>query len=56
MTPQNREKLVLEPFDALFNQRDRAAAERFWSPRYLQDSAHVASDREGLVDLVESLP
>jgi len=48
--------LVLEAFDALFNRRDYEAAERFWSPRYVQHSAHIAPGREGLFDLVESLP
>jgi predicted SnoaL-like aldol condensation-catalyzing enzyme len=28
--------LVLEAFDTLFNKRDYAAAERFWSPDYIQ--------------------
>jgi predicted SnoaL-like aldol condensation-catalyzing enzyme len=28
--------LVLEAFDTLFNQRDYKAAERFWSPNYIQ--------------------
>ena len=32
-TMQERNKaLVLEAFDTLFNKRDYAAAERFWSP------------------------
>ena len=34
--------LVREAFDALFNRRDYAAAERFWSPSYIQHSAHIA--------------
>jgi predicted SnoaL-like aldol condensation-catalyzing enzyme len=33
--------LVLEAFDTLFNKRDYAAAERFWSPNYIQHSAHI---------------
>ncbi len=33
--------LVLEAFDTLFNKRDYAAAERFWSPDYIQHSAHI---------------
>jgi predicted SnoaL-like aldol condensation-catalyzing enzyme len=33
---------VLEAFDALFNQRDYAQAERYWSPNYIQHSAHIA--------------
>ncbi len=48
--------LVLEAFDTLFNRRDYAAAERFWSPDYLQHSAHIAPGREGLFALVKSLP
>jgi predicted SnoaL-like aldol condensation-catalyzing enzyme len=56
-TTQERNKaLVLEAFDALFNRRDYAAAERFWSPGYIQHSAHIAPEREGLFDLVRSLP
>jgi predicted SnoaL-like aldol condensation-catalyzing enzyme len=31
--------LVLEAFDTLFNKRDYKAAERFWSPNYIQHSA-----------------
>jgi predicted SnoaL-like aldol condensation-catalyzing enzyme len=48
--------IVLEAFDALFNKRDYAAAERFWSPQYIQHSAHIAPGRDGLFDLVKSLP
>jgi|SRR5579863_7337908 predicted SnoaL-like aldol condensation-catalyzing enzyme len=48
--------LVLEAFDILFNRRDYAAAERFWSPHYIQHSAHIAPGREGLFDLIKSLP
>ena len=56
-TTQERNKaLVLEAFDALFNRRDYAAAERFWSPGYIQHSAHIPPGREGLFDLVRSLP
>jgi predicted SnoaL-like aldol condensation-catalyzing enzyme len=33
--------LVLKAFDALFNKRDYAQAERYWSPRYIQHSAHI---------------
>jgi hypothetical protein len=56
-TKQERNKaLVLEAFDALFNRRDYAAAERFWSPGYIQHSAHIAPGREGLFTLVRGLP
>jgi predicted SnoaL-like aldol condensation-catalyzing enzyme len=46
--------LVLEAFDTLFNKRDFAAAERYWSPAYIQHSAHIAPGREGLFALVKS--
>jgi predicted SnoaL-like aldol condensation-catalyzing enzyme len=56
-TIQEKNKaLVLEAFDTLFNRRDYAAAERFWSPSYIQHSAHSAPGREGLFNLVRSLP
>ncbi|WP_354673123.1 nuclear transport factor 2 family protein [Capsulimonas corticalis] len=48
--------LVLEAFDTLFNKRDYAAAERFWSPSYIQHSAHIEPGREGLFHLIESIP
>jgi hypothetical protein len=31
--PEQNKSLVLEAFDTLFNKRDHAAAERFWSER-----------------------
>jgi predicted SnoaL-like aldol condensation-catalyzing enzyme len=49
-------QFVLNAFATLFNQRDYAAAERFWSPRYIQHSAHIAPGRDGLFDLVRALP
>src|ERR1700736_593163 len=48
--------LVVEALDTLFNKRDYAAAEKFWSPEYIQHSAHIAPGREGLFNLVKSLP
>ena len=56
-TIQEKNKaLVLEAFDTLFNRRDYPAAERFWSPSYIQHSAYIAPGREGLFNLVRSLP
>jgi predicted SnoaL-like aldol condensation-catalyzing enzyme len=56
-TKQDRNKaLVLEAFDTLFNKRDYIAAERNWSPRYIQHSAHIAPGREGLFELVKAAP
>src|SRR6266404_1610288 len=48
--------LVLEAFDTLFNKRDYAKAETFWSPRYIQHSAHIAAGRSGLFELVKAAP
>jgi predicted SnoaL-like aldol condensation-catalyzing enzyme len=48
--------LVLEAFDTLFNKRDYAAAQRFWSPDYLQHSAHIPPGREGLFNVVKRAP
>jgi predicted SnoaL-like aldol condensation-catalyzing enzyme len=55
-SPEENRKLVLKAFDALFNQRDYDAAERFWSESYIQHSAHIPPGRDGLFDLVRSLP
>jgi predicted SnoaL-like aldol condensation-catalyzing enzyme len=56
-TIQERNKaLVLEAFEALFNKRDYAAAERYWSPDYIQHSAHIEPGREGLFDLIKNAP
>jgi predicted SnoaL-like aldol condensation-catalyzing enzyme len=56
-TDESKNKaLVLEAFDTLFNKRDYAVAEKFWSPHYIQHSAHIAPGREGLLDLIKSLP
>jgi predicted SnoaL-like aldol condensation-catalyzing enzyme len=48
--------LVLEAFETLFNKRDYAAAERFWSPNYIQHSTHIAPGRDGLFNLIKSIP
>ena len=47
---------VLKATDTLFHKRDYAAAERFWSPTYIQHSAHIAPGREGLFELVKAAP
>jgi len=48
--------LVLKAFDTLFNKRDYKAAESFWSPKYIQHSAHIQPGREGLMNLIKSVP
>jgi predicted SnoaL-like aldol condensation-catalyzing enzyme len=55
-TPEQNKALVLEAFDTLFNRRDYAAAEQFWSERYIQHSAHIPPGREGLFNLVKNAP
>ncbi len=48
--------IVIEAFETLFNKRDYATAERFWSPDYIQHSAHVGPGRDGLFNLTRALP
>jgi predicted SnoaL-like aldol condensation-catalyzing enzyme len=56
-TIQEKNKaLVLEAFDTLFNKRDYAAAEKYWSPTYIQHSAHIEPGRDGLFNLIRSSP
>jgi predicted SnoaL-like aldol condensation-catalyzing enzyme len=55
-TTEKNKAIVLEAFDTLFNKRDYDAAERFWSPDYIQHSAHIEPGREGLFNLVKGLP
>jgi predicted SnoaL-like aldol condensation-catalyzing enzyme len=55
-TPTQNKALVLDAFDSLFNKRDYAAAERYWSAHYIQHSAHIAPGRDGLFNLIRSLP
>jgi predicted SnoaL-like aldol condensation-catalyzing enzyme len=47
---------VLRAFDTLFNKRDYLAAERFWSPNYIQHSAHIEPGRGGLFNLIKAAP
>src|SRR6266436_5631771 len=56
-TKQEKNKaLVLEAFDTLFNKRDYEAAERYWSPNYIQHSAHIEPGRDGLFNLIRNAP
>jgi predicted SnoaL-like aldol condensation-catalyzing enzyme len=55
-TSERNKRLVLDAFDTLFNKRDYGAAERFWSPSYIQHSAHIPPGRDGLFNLVKTLP
>jgi predicted SnoaL-like aldol condensation-catalyzing enzyme len=55
-TRQKNKRLVLDAFDTLFNKRDYAAAEKFWSPNYIQHSAHIPPGRDGLFNLIKASP
>ena len=55
-TPEQNKNLVLDAFDTLFNKRNYAVAEKFWSPKYIQHSAHIEPGRDGLFNLVKNLP
>ena len=53
---EKNKALVLKAFDTLFNKRDYQAAERYWSRNYIQHSAHIEPGRDGLFNLIKSLP
>src|SRR5882757_6519089 len=53
---ERNKALVIEAFDTLFNKRDYATAEQFWSPRYIQHSAHIEPGHEGLFALIKAAP
>jgi predicted SnoaL-like aldol condensation-catalyzing enzyme len=55
-TQEKNKALVLEAFDTLFNKRDYAAAEKYWSPNYIQHSAHIEPGRDGLFNLIRNAP
>lgn len=53
---EKNQALVLDAFDILFNKRDYAVAEKYWSPNYIQHSAHIEPGRDGLFNLIRSAP
>jgi predicted SnoaL-like aldol condensation-catalyzing enzyme len=53
---EKNKALVLEAFNTLFNERDYEAALRYWSPNYIQHSAHIEPRREGLFNLIKASP
>jgi predicted SnoaL-like aldol condensation-catalyzing enzyme len=53
---ESNKALVVQAFDTLFNKRDYARAETFWSASYVQHSAHIPPGRDGLFGLVRGLP
>lgn len=55
-TEEANKALVLRAFDTLFDMRDYKTAERYWSPDYIQHSAHIPPGRDGLFDLIKHAP
>ena len=55
-TEQRNKALVLTAFDTLFTKRDFAAAQRFWSPDYIQHSPYVEPGGDGLFEFVKAAP
>jgi predicted SnoaL-like aldol condensation-catalyzing enzyme len=55
-TPEQNKRLVPEAFDTLFNKRDYEAARRYWSPNYIQHSAHIEPGRDGLFNPIRNAP
>ena len=55
-TEERNKALVLQAFDTLFNKRDYKRAEQFWSPNYIQHSAHIPPGRDGMFNLIKSVP
>ena len=53
---EKNKSIVLEAFETLFNKRDYRSALNFWSPKYIQHSAHIPPGRDGLIELVKSVP
>jgi predicted SnoaL-like aldol condensation-catalyzing enzyme len=53
---EKNKSIVLQAFETLFNKRDYAKAINFWSPKYIQHSAHIPPGREGLFELVKNVP
>ena len=53
---EKNKAIVLKAFDTLFNKRNYMEAERFWSPNYIQHSAHIEPGRDGLFTLIKAAP
>jgi predicted SnoaL-like aldol condensation-catalyzing enzyme len=56
LSAEKNKAIVLKAFDTLFNKRDYIAAERFWSPKYIQHSDHIEPGRDGLFNLIKAAP
>lgn len=56
LTQEQSKALVLGAFDTLFNKRDCAAGDQYWSDGYIQRSAHIAPSPDGLFNQVRTVP
>ncbi|BCS55040.1 hypothetical protein GSbR_18210 [Geobacter sp. SVR] len=56
MKSEESKAFVLKAFDTLFNKRNYVKAAEFWSETYIQHSAHIEPGRDGLFNLIRSLP
>lgn len=57
-TPQEEANraIAVKAFDRLINKRDFVAAEKYWSPNFIQHSATVPQGRDGLFNLFKRRP
>ena len=55
-TAEQLKTFAQDAFDTLFNKRDYAAAECFWSPSYIRHSGHIEPGRARLFELVKASP
>lgn len=53
---QQNKELVLKAFDEAFNKRSDEAYQEYWSPDYIQHSAHIPPGRNGLKNLIAGTP
>ena len=53
---EKNKALLIKGFETLFNERNFAAAEKFWSANYIQHSGHIPPGRDGLFGLVKAFP
>lgn len=57
-TPQEEKniQLVIHALNALFNKRDYESVRAYWSPDYVQRSLFVPPGKDGLFNLVPTIP
>ena len=48
--------IIIDALTSAYAKRDFTALERWFSPDYIQHRAHIGPGREGLFDLIMSLP